>query len=379
MGKRGNSEGSIYKDKQRERWVARVTTGDGTRKTFYGRTREEVAGKLANALSAVQAGLPIPGGQLTVAKFLSEWLEQSARPKLKPATYRSYEGLVRVHIVPSLGRIRLVKLTPQQVQAFLNRKHAAGASARRVQMMHDVLRAALNRAVKWQLVGRNVVDLVDTPRVPAPVMHPLTPEQATAFLAAARGHEYEHLYALLLTTGLRLGEALALRWKTDVDEQARALSVRHTLEWLSGQPWTLADPKAASARRGVPLIAPSIAALRGQRARQKAQRQWAPVWTDHDLVFTDEIGEPVRARRAHSEFKKLLAAAGLPNSHRPHDLRHSMATYLVAAGVNERVVMEILGHSTLAMTQRYSHVLGPMMADAADRLDALWARTAGTS
>ncbi len=96
----------------------------------------------------------------------------------------------------------------------------------------------------------------------------------------------------------------------------------------------------------------------------------------NDLVFTNEIGEPIRQRSVHKAFKDMLAAAELPTSHRPHDLRHSMATYLVAAGVNERVVMEILGHSTLAMTQRYSHVLGPMLVDAADRLEALWTRSA---
>ena len=90
------------------------------------------------------------------------------------------------------------------------------------------------------------------------------------------------------------------------------------------------------------------------------------------------LGSHCATRSIHEEFKKLLAAAGLPSSHRPHDLRHSMATYLVAAGVNERVVMEILGHSTLAMTQRYSHVLAPMIIDAADRLEALWARAAAT-
>jgi site-specific recombinase XerD len=94
-------------------------------------------------------------------------------------------------------------------------------------------------------------------------------------------------------------------------------------------------------------------------------------------VFTNEVGEPLRQRSVHKAFKQLLTAAGLPTSHRPHDLRHSMATYLIAAGVNERVVMEILGHSTRAMTQRYAHVLGPMLVDAADRLEALWARSAG--
>jgi integrase len=185
------------------------------------------------------------------------------------------------------------------------------------------------------------------------------------------------LYALLLTTGLRLGEALALRWRTDLDlEQQRMLTVQHTLEWLPNRPWALAEPKARSAHRTIPLIAPPMAAVRAQRASQNADRLHAgELWQDNDLVFANELGEPVRQRSVHKAFKDLLAAAGLPSTHRPHDLRHSTATYLVAARVHERVVMEILGHSTLAMTQRYSHVLGPMITDAADPLDAVWART----
>jgi integrase len=377
VAKRGNGEGSIYYQASRDRWAGAVTLGNGKRRVLYGKTRQDVAKKLAAALRDIDQGLPIPGGQLTVGKFLTDWLEQAARPKLKPSTYLSYAELIRLHLMPALGAHPLVKLTPQHVQAFQNERLAAGYSPRRVQMMHDVLRAALNRAMKWQLVSRNVAALVDPPRVPAADIHPLSPAEATRFLEAARGSRYEQLFALLLTTGLRLGEALALRWKSDIDlEQGRTLTVRHTLEWLPRRPWRLSEPKAASARRGVPLIAPSIAALRAQRARQLEERLCAPAWEDHDLVFTNEVGQPVRQRNVHQAFKDLLVAAGLSRSHRPHDLRHSMATYLVAANVPERVVMEILGHSTLAMTQRYSHVLSPMVQDAAAKLEALWAGAA---
>jgi integrase len=373
MGKRGNGEGSIYQD-ARGLWRATVSVDGGKRKYLSGKTRNDVAKKLSAALEAHNDGLPLPGARLTVGKFLEDWLEQAARPKLKPSTYRSYEELIRLHITPKIGKHPLVKLTPQHVQRWQNEQLSAGHSARRVAMMRDVLRAALNRAVKWQLVGRNVVLLVDAPSVPDADIHPLSPEDAAALLAAAKGHRYEHLFALLLTTGLRLGEALALRWSPDVDlERTRSLTVRYTLEWLPQQPWRLAEPKAASARRTVPLIGPAAEALRAQRDRQTFERR--PVgdsWHDNGLVFTNEIGEPIRQRSVHKAFKDLLRVAGLPMSHRPHDLRHSMATYLVAAGVNERVVMEILGHSTLAMTQRYSHVLGPMLTDAAERLERLW-------
>src|SRR4051794_25372472 len=107
MARRGNHEGSIYYQTSRSRWIGAVTLENGTRKALYGKTRQEVARKLASALRDVEHGLPLPGGQLTVGKYLADWLEQSARPKLKPATFRSYEGLVRVHIAPALGKHRL--------------------------------------------------------------------------------------------------------------------------------------------------------------------------------------------------------------------------------------------------------------------------------
>lgn len=244
MSKRGNGEGSIYQDR-RGFWRATVSTDGGKRKYLSGKTRPEVAKKLSAALESHNTGLALPGARLTIGKYLDDWLEQAARPKLKPSTYRSDEQLIRLHIAPQLGKHPLVKLTPQHVQRWQNEQLASRHSPGRVAMMRDVLRAALNRAVQWQLVGRNVVLLVDAPSVPVADIHPLSPENAAALLAAAKGHPYEHLYALLLTTGLRLGEALALRWKADVDlERTQSLTVRYTLEWLPQQPWRLAEPKA---------------------------------------------------------------------------------------------------------------------------------------
>ncbi|MDQ6672826.1 MAG: N-terminal phage integrase SAM-like domain-containing protein [Chloroflexota bacterium] len=127
---------------------------------IYGRTRQEVADKLNGILTLKKQGQPLGPDRLTVGVYLVQWLEESAMPKLKPSTYRSYEGLIRVHIVPGLGKHTLGKLGPQHIQAFLNEKSRAGLSPRSCQYLLAVLRAALNRAVKWQLVGRNVALLV---------------------------------------------------------------------------------------------------------------------------------------------------------------------------------------------------------------------------
>jgi integrase len=232
-----------------------------------------------------------------------------------------------------------------------------------------VLRAALNRATKLQLVQRNPVLLVDPPKDTTTEIHPLTPVEAGQLLAAGQGQRYEHRYALLVATGLWLGEAQALCWP-DVDLESGHLRVRHTLEWLHGQPWRLAEPKSERGRRVVPLIGPALTALRAQHARQTVERAMVGAdWQNNGFVFTNALGEPVTASTVDKDFKRLLKVSGLPTDHRVHDLRHSTATYLLGAGVPERVVMDILGHSNLAMTHHYQHVLSGMLVDAAARLE----------
>lgn len=411
--RRGNGEGTIAKRIDRRerkdgtivetaRYSAAVTLRDGSRKFLYGKTREDVRDKLARAIETVRAGRKIPSDRLTVAAFLDQWLEDSARPKLKPTTYHSYERLIRTHIKPALGARPLARLAASDVQTWLNETSAAGLSPRTCQYLHAILRAALNRARKWQLIGENVALLVDPPRGAKPEIHPLSPADAAAFLAASSGHLYEHLYAFLLASGLRLGEALALRWE-DVDMDARQLRVRHTLERLPRTPWRLAEPKSASGRRAVPLIGPALVALRAQRARQAEQRLGlGPDWHDFGFVFTSTVGTPLDGPNVYHHFKAILSklatgrylAAGEPHGpgrpalarwlleqpdgrhlldHRLHDLRHSTATYLLAAGVPARVVMELLGHSQISLTlNTYSHVLPTMLDDAAARLEAVF-------
>ena len=300
MAKRGNGEGSIYWQESKQRWAAAVSLDGGRRKVVYGKTRQEVAKKLTTALKTKEQGLPFTPDRFTVAKYLDKWLEQSAKPKLRLSTYVTYQHYVRAHIVPALGKHPLGKLAPHHVQKFLNERLASGLEPRTVQQIHAILRSALNRAVKWQLVSRNVAsgDLVDPPRVCSPDIRPLAAEQAERLLATAQGHRYEHLYGFLLSTGLRLGEALALRWHDQdgrmlVDLDARRAAIRYTLERLRGQPWRFSEPKSESGRRVVPLTAPALATLRAQRRRVAEMRlKVADAWQDYDLVFPSAVGTP---------------------------------------------------------------------------------------
>ncbi len=374
MGKRrGQNEGSIFRRKD-GRWVGVISlgykNGKRHRKSFYGETRREVQEKLTAALRSHQQGLPPPPERQTVGEFLKHWLEEAARPSVRAATYDSYTRLVRGHIVPAVGHLQLAKLSPQHVQSFINDKLAEGLSPRTVQYLHAVLRRALNQALKWELLPRNVATLVEPPRVRRPEVQPLTTDQVQIFLEAIRGDRLEALYTLVLAVGLRQGEALGLHW-TDLELDGGTLSVRTALQRIGGK-LCLVEPKTARSRRTITLPPVVVSALRLHRARQLQERLLAGAnWQDTGLVFTTTIGTPMDARNLTKRFQKALEEAGLPKK-RFHDLRHTCASLLLVQGVHPRVVMEILGHSQMSLTMdTYSHVMPTLQQEAAGLMEAL--------
>lgn len=373
MTRRGNGEGSIYKRRD-GRWEARLdlgwTSGGRQRKSLYGRTRAEVIAKLARTQRAKEDGLAALDERTTVAGFLERWLEESARPALRPNSFVTYEGLVRNHLAPALGPIRLVRLTPQDVQHLLNQKSADGLAPRTVRNMHRVLHRALEVAARWGLVRRNVSSLADGPRAPRSEERTLSVIEARRLLDIVEGERLEALYAVALATGLRQGEALGLRW-SDIDLETGSLAVRRALTRVHGR-LQLVEPKTPTSSRTVTLPQMAVRSLRQHRARQAEERLRAGgFWSnEHDLVFTSEGGEPLDARGVRRDFARHVASAGLGRL-RFHDLRHSCASLLLAQGVPARVVMETLGHSSIAVTMNvYSHVLPELSREAARSMDA---------
>ncbi|MDP9357813.1 MAG: site-specific integrase [Chloroflexota bacterium] len=211
---RGQNEGSIYQ-RANGRWVAVLNLGwkDGKRdrKYLYGKTRAEVAEKLTEALNKHRLGQRVDVERQTVVQFLTAWLEDEVKPTREPKTYESYESTVRLHIAPDLGRHQLAKLTPQHVQALLRRKEEAGLSPRSVQYIRTVLRIALNRAVRWEMVSRNVAALVDPPRVEHAEIRPWTRDEARRFLEVAEQDRLGALFSVAMALGIRKAEALGLR------------------------------------------------------------------------------------------------------------------------------------------------------------------------
>ncbi len=374
-GRRGHGEGSIYQRESDGKWCAVVDLGyiNGTRKrkVIYGDTRKEVAEKLKVVLREQQQGLPVATERQTLAQFFTKWLEDTIAPNRRAKTYRSYEQMARCHILPMLGRIQLARLEPQQVQALLTQKQAEGLSPRTVAYIRAILRQALNRALKWGLVARNVATLVDPPTVEQFKIRPLNPTQAGQLLEAARGDRLEALYRVALSLGLRQGEALGLRWE-DVDLEGRVLHVRVALQAVKGK-LELVEPKTDNARRTLPLPAALAASLKVHRARQLEERLKAGgAWQDWGLVFTTRNGTPIHPRNLVRAFHALLQRAGM-EAMRFHDLRHSCLSLLAAQGIPARMAMEIAGHSDIRLTQNvYTHVYDDAKRQAADVMDRLF-------
>ena len=369
-GKRGNGEGSITQLSS-GLWQARITLEGGRRKAYYGHTRQEVAAKLTAALRDHDRGLPIVGEKQTLQQYLMHWLEV-IRPRLRPRSFTRYEEAVRLHIVPTLGHTPLAKLSAQQLQRLYSAKLAEGQAPASVARLHAVLRRALNEAMRMDLISRNPATLVTAPRAPRTEQQALTPEQVRVLLNVAERHPLEAFFTLLIMTGMRRGEALALRW-ADVHMDEGYADVKYTLEHSKGGGYTFAPPKTERSRRRVPLNATAVAALRRHRAQQLQQRlAMGEAWRDEDLVFTDTIGRALRGNHIlQRQFAPLLKQAGLP-AIRLHDLRHTTASLLAHQGVHVTTVSRLLGHSSTSMTlDIYSHVFPDAQRDATAALDGL--------
>jgi integrase len=290
---------------------------------------------------------------------------------VRPRTLAGYELICREHIVPVIGRVPVAKLTARQVQAMLNGKTRVGASAQTVRNIHAVLRRALNQAQRWGIVQHNLASLVELPRLRRREVAALSPAEARAIIHALSGDRISSLVTVALATGLRLGELLGMRWQ-DLDLDAGVLTVRHSLQRLPGRGPELVEPKTARSRRSIVLGRSTLAALRSHRATQLEDRIWAGNrWREGDFVFTTSVGTPMLAGDVTKRFQARLASASLPRM-RFHDLRHGSASLLLSQGVHPRVVMELLGHSTIALTMNtYSHVIPQLEREAADRMESV--------
>jgi integrase len=369
--RRGHGEGALFQ-RADGRWVARLNLPDGSRKTYYGTTQKEAAAKLKEAKKDLDDGVDLNAEKLTVAQYLDKWLASSVKPSVKPKTYEGYESICRVRVAPKIGTKKLAKLTALDLQALYTDLAESGLSPRSVHHTHRVLHRAFVQAVRWRLIPRNPCDGVQGPRATRAEMKVWTPEEADAFLVATRDHRMHALYVLALSTGMRQGELLGLKW-ADIDFAAGTLALRRSLQWQRGNGYAFVEPKTARSRRSIHLSQKAVAALRAHKDRQAWDRKTAGAeWGEHDLVFCNAVGGPLCPSHQTAAFKVAATAAKLP-ALRFHDMRHTCATILLAKGVHVKLVSEMLGHSTITLTlDTYSHLIPAMHGDAAAVMDAVF-------
>lgn len=376
-GRRGNGEGSVYQRASDGRWLGVATLGYDDkgrprRKTVSATTRAGVVQKLTQLQRQLDDGLPPPDTQMTVAQLFERWHDDGLRHQVARSAADNYKSIADHHIVPHLGRKKVVQLTPGDVDRLMSLKMDSGLSVSTVRRIRSVFLQALDQAVRWGSVNRNVARLTRGPKMSRKEGRTLSPVQARKLLAALAGHRNQALYELMLCTGLRRGEALGLRWD-DVDLRAGVVLVRRQLKREGGQLVT-ADTKTARSRRAVNLPAPMVTSLKAHRARQAAERlALGEAWQDTGYLFTSSVGTPIDPRNLYREFQGICRKAGLGGWH-PHELRHSAASLMLAQGVKLQVVSEVLGHSSIRMTADvYGHILAPDREAAAVAMgEALW-------
>jgi integrase len=296
---------------------------------------------------------------------------------VRPLTHQQYAQHVRLYLGPALGKHQQSKLSPQHVQAFVNQQLKSGLSPRTAQLSLVILRHALDTAVKWSLVGRNVAKLVDPPQVKRHETKPFTRDEARTFCDAVQGKRWRAAYLTALILGLREGELLGLRWQ-DVDFDRRTLTVNQTVQRIrsgaegDGSSLEFCETKTNRSRRTLSLSPSLIAILKAHRVSQsKARLVAGSEWRDLGLVFSTSIGTPIEKSNLFRDFKRMLKDTKLPPV-RFHDLRHSTASLLLAQGVHPRAIMELLGHSRIGVTMdTYAHVMPAMLEDVAMKMDAV--------
>lgn len=366
--RRSRGEGAIYETTDgRLRGHVDLPHPDGNRtvrRYVSGRTRAEVVRKLEALRREAAEGFPT--GQ-TTGDWLARWIV-AVKPRLRAATHREYARHVADYWQP-LAKIALTRLTPAHIERVMAGLMDRGLSPQTVRHARSTLRRALHDAQRDGLVTRNVAALARPPRAERREMRALSAAEVARLLDATADDDLGPLYGVLVATGLRLGEALGLAWP-DIDPDARSLTVRRSLAKAFAGGYALAEPKTARSRRTVMLPTLAVEALRRQKARQAAARLAAgTAWQDRDnLVFTDALGRPLRPDAVSAAFRATAQRLGL--AVRLHDLRHTAASLLLAAGVPLKIVSETLGHSSIAITADvYAHVTPDLRREAAEAMD----------
>ena len=349
-----------------------------TRQVTVRGSKKDAQRELTRLLGDVDEGTFVDPSKLTVAEYLDQWLENYARPNVAPKTYERWEEICKKHLGEKLGAHLLKDLKPLHIQNCYTealksgRRNGKGKPApRTVHHHHRVLFQALKQAVRWRVIARNPAEDVDPPKVEQREIPVLTPAQVGTLTEATRKTRLHMPVVLALTTGMRRGEVLAVRWP-DISLDDATLTVNQSLEQTKDG-LRFKEPKSKRSRRRITLSALTVDALRRHKVAQMKERMALGLGRNDDgLVFTTLEGGTINPRNFSKEFDRIAKRGGLAGV-TFHALRHTHVTQLLRDGENIKVVSERVGHSSVAITlDLYAHVIPGMQEGAALKVDAAW-------
>jgi integrase len=360
--RRASGEGSIYLSKAKGLWTAELVLPDGKMKRKRSKRQSVVREWPDKEKETVRGGIWVSGESVKLGDFLDRYLQEVAIHTLRPATYINYKHPLKNLIKPRRGDIKIANLRPDHLQMMYSDLLGTGLSKASVRKTHSVLRKALSIALKWGLMGRNVAEAVSPP-VPDPFeIKPLTIVQAKQLLKVLEGDRLYTFYMLLLTTGIRRGEALGLQ-KQDVNLDEGTITIKHSLSFIPGKGLVLGEPKSDKSNRRLALPLFAVEALKKHLERFPNTSKY---------VFATGNNTPFSPRNVARHFKMKLKEAGLPVETRIHDLRHSYATWLLQ-NTSVKDVQMLLGHAQASTTlEIYAHVLPGYNRDAADKVEGMF-------
>lgn len=353
MARRSRGEGSIYR-REDGLWVGQIYF-NGKKKVKYSKLQKEVREWLHDQKEAINKNTFIDSKDMTLSAYMERFM-QTQENSLRPKTIESYQYLIKKHINPELGAIKLTKLRPDVIQNFYALKVNSGLSKRTVQYIHAVLHKGLEQAMKWGLVVRNVCDLVDPPSPEKKTMTTWTVEESKRFLKQVKNSRFYPMYTLAYI-GLRVGEILGLA-VDDFNREAKTITVRQQVLYIKGQGLVISEPKTEASKRTIKLPDFVYEALIAH-----------PINENQQLMFVTANNTPFSPRNFVRHFKEQSELAGLPEI-RFHDLRHFAVSYLInELKIPPKVVQSIIGHTTVNLTlQIYSHSTTDQQDEAMEKM-----------
>lgn len=395
--KRANGEGTIRQRKD-GRWEGLYTV-NYKRKSVYGKTKEEVRKKLNKIQNELDSGLYTEKSNITFGAWLDEWLCIYVKPTVKLSTYGSYEGYIRNHIKPELGKTKLKDLRADMLQKFINQKLSegrcdkvkdkdtnnlvikkGGLSEKTIKNMYNMIHSSLKQAYKNGLVYQNVSELITLPKQKRNEMCVLSVKEQQALQKAVQGERLGVGIILTLFTGLRLGELLGLKFD-DIDFKAKTVTIRRTLNRLKvfdnadkKTDIVIGEPKTNKAKRVIPLQDFLIPLLEEHKIRiTKEKLRAGNLYNYEGFIMCNEFGKYIEPRTYQDFFKKMLKKAAIQNTNF-HTLRHTFATRALENGFDVKVLAEILGHADASTTlNKYAHALPDHKRTSMEKISCLYA------